>query len=262
MAAGWEEIAGEAEWRGDGRRVSVAARRLADGREWLREPDREFPAASTIKTPILVAVHRAAEAGLLSLDDPADAGPQHRVAGSGVLAWMTPGARLPLRDHAYLMMAISDNTASNVMLAAAGDEAVRTVFGDLGMAGTRLGRRFLGRTPLPEEGDNFTTAGDLMRLMAAIAEDRAASPSACAAMRDLLALQQDTDALGRRLPERVAFAGKSGWMDLIRHDSGLLTGPGGTVAAAVTTSGFGDRHEVDEVIGRIAAEIVAEAGIA
>ena len=254
-----EELAGA--YGGDAR-VSVAARRIGDGREWLLDADRVYPAASTIKIPILIAVYRAAEAGLLDLDAPWPIAPEDRVVGSGVLTWMSPDLAPRLRDHAYLMIAISDNTASNVLLTAAGEDAVRQVLADLGMAGSSLGRRFLGRMPGPDEGENFTTAADLARMISALAEDRAASPQACAAMRALLALQQDVDALARRLPEGVRFAGKSGWNDGIRHDSGLLSGPNGALAVAVATQGIADRHEVDEVIGRIARELVEESGIA
>lgn len=262
MATGWARIEDIARATGDGRRLSVAARRLADGQEWMLDAERVYPAASTIKTPILVAVMRAAEAGTLDLDAPWPIAPGDRVIGSGVLTWMSPEVSLTLRDHAYLMIAISDNTASNVMLSAAGQAGVEAVLADLGMTGTSLGRRFLGRAPRPEEGENYTTASDLLRMMAAIAEDRAASPEMCARMQEVLALQQDVDALARRLPKHVSFAGKSGWNDAIRHDSGLLSGPRGTLAAAVMTEGFEDRHEIDEIIGAIGAALVEEAGIA
>jgi beta-lactamase class A len=262
MGAGWARIEEMIANLDAGKEVSVAARRLSDGREWLLDAERICRAASTIKTPILVAVFRAVDEGHLALEDRWPIDPKDRVIGSGVLSWLSPDLGLSLRDHAYLMIAISDNTASNVMISAAGEERIRGILEDLGMTGTTLGRRFLGRVPGPEEGENFTTAADLVRVMAAIAEDRAASPESCAAMRSLLALQQDSDALGRRLPGGISFAGKSGWMEMIRHDSGLLTGPNGTLAIAVTTTGISDRHEADELIGQVAAAVVVEAGIA
>lgn len=262
MGEAWARVAGLSDGLDGGRRVSIAARRMEDGREWALDADRVYPAASTIKTPILIAVYRAVEQGTLSLDEPRPIAPADRVVGSGVLSWMSPDLLLPLRDHAYLMIAISDNTASNVMLGAAGEERVREVLAELGMTGTSLGRRFLGRMPGPDEGENYTCASDLMRMIAALVDDTAASPASCAAMRALLSLQQDSDALARRLPAAVTFAGKSGWNDAIRHDSGLLSGPNGQLAVAVLTDGFTDRHEADELIGRIGAALVEESGIA
>jgi beta-lactamase class A len=261
MTTGWERVEEIAGGLTAGRRISVAAHRLGDGRTWQFDDHLVVPAASTIKTPILVAVYRAVDAGHLSLDEPQRIDAADRVIGSGVLNWMSPDLLLTLRDHAYLMIAISDNTASNVMLSAAGMDAVRDVIGDLGMTDTQLNRRFLGRTPRPEEGENYTSAADLTVLMTAIASDRAASPAACAEMRATLELQQDRALLARSLPDDVQYGGKSGLLTGIRHDSGILTGPKGTLAAAVVTTGFSDLYEAEMVIGEVGAALVEAAGI-
>lgn len=258
---GWAEVERLATGAGSGRTVAVAARRLSDGRTWRWNGDRLFPAASTIKVPVLVALHRAADAGEIDLRERRGIAPADRVVGSGVLTWMSPHLALPLEDFAYLMIAISDNTASNVCIAAVGRERVQETMAALGMTASRLERRFLGRLPTPDEGENRVTADDLVALLAAIGEDRAASPAACARMREVLGLQQYRDMLPRRLPEGVGFAGKSGWLPGLAHDCGLLTGPGGTLAAAILTEGFDDPYEAHELAGAVGAALVEEAGI-
>lgn len=246
---------------GPGVQISIAARRLEDGRTWEHNARQVYPAASTIKLAILIALHQAVDAGRLRLDELRPAQPGQRAQGSGVLTWLTPGLALTLADHAYLMIAISDNTASNVLIDAVGIDVINRSIVDLGSRETVLGRHFLGRTPLPDEGDNVTSAHDLVTLLSAIADGTAASPRSCALMLQTLTLQQYRDELPRLLPATIQFAGKSGWLDILVHDSGLFTGPGGTLAVAVLTAGYPDKHAAGTVIGEIGLALAYEAGI-
>jgi beta-lactamase class A len=173
-----------------------------------------------------------------------------------VLTGLRPGLALPLADLAYLMIAVSDNTASNVLLDLIGFESVRATIAALGLWGTTLNRRFLGRLPDPGQPDNLTTAADLCALLTAIATDTAAGPAGCATMRALLAAQQHRDRLARRLPPEVSFGGKSGSLPGLVHDTGILTAPGGQLAIAILTRGFGDPYAAEETIGQIALAVL------
>ena len=247
---------------GPTRRLGVAARLLGTDRTWSLGADDRFPAASTIKLPILVALHQEAEAGRIDLAEECPIPAAARVGGSGVLAEMSTALRLSLADLAYLTIAISDNTASNLLLDALGIERVRRTMAELGMARSELQRRFIGRLPRPDEGENVTTAADLVTLLAAIAEGRAAGAEACAEMRRTLELQQHREMLARRLPERLRFGGKSGWLPGLAHDAGLIEGPGGTLAIAVLTAGFDDPTDAHEAIWRISDTLIQTSGIA
>lgn len=237
----------------------VAVQRVSDGATWQRQGDRPFPAASTIKLAILVAVARAIDAGTVDRDQLIPVRSESRVSGSGVLTSLRPDLPLSTNDLAYLMIAISDNTASNTLIELVGDERIEQTIQTLGLTGTQLNRRFIGRLPGPDEPDNWTTASDLVTLLAGIAADTAASPDQCRWMRDLLLQQQHRDRLGRELPENISFAGKSGSLPGIVQDTGLLTGAGGTVAVAVLLEGVADPYIADALlgqIGRAAAKLV------
>lgn len=239
-----------------GATIAVAVRRLGNGPSWQIRDDRVFSAASTIKVAILVALYQEIDAGRLDLDDRFAATPAQTVPGSGVLAWMQPGLTLTLADFAYLMIAISDNTASNVVLGAVGIERVRATIAALGMTHSTLNRPFLGRPPGPGAPDNLTTARDLVTLLAAIAEERAASPAACARMLATLRLQQDRDRLARSLPDDAPFAGKSGSLPRLTHDCGLLDSAGGPLAVAVLTEGIDDPYRAEALIGQIGQTLI------
>lgn len=88
-----------------------------------RQGDRPKPTASAIKVPLLAALHAAHVAGSLALDERVDIDPADAVRGSGVLKLCAPGARLTLRDHGRLMVAVSDNVSTNVVIRALGGAA-------------------------------------------------------------------------------------------------------------------------------------------
>jgi beta-lactamase class A len=244
---------------GPGASVAVAARVVGTGREWWINAEKAFPAASTIKAAILVALYREVDAGRLDLADEVAVAPAAKVPGSGVLTWLRDGLRLTVADLAYLMIAVSDNTASNLLLDLVGMDRVRTTIADLGLSGTALNRRFLGRAPGPDEPDNWTTAADMATLFEAIATDRAATPESCTAMRATLALQQHRDRIPRLLPETSEYAGKTGTLPALAHDAGLVSTPHGTLSLAILTRGIADPWAADALIGRIAQAAVAAA---
>jgi beta-lactamase class A len=257
-ARGWARVLEAANEAGPGAEIGVAARLVGGGRFWGRDADKLFPAASTIKAPILIALARAVDAGRLGWDDRLRILPDDVAGGTGVLAWMQPDLQLRLRDFAYLMIAVSDNTATNVILRAVGLDRVGQTIGDLGMRQTGWVHYFVGRAPEPGAPYNYTSASDLVMALTAIATGKAASAAGCEQMRALLSLQQDRDRLARDLPPGVGFGGKSGTLDGIVHDCGLLDTPAGTLAIAALTWNIVDRYRAEATIGAIGRAMVDE----
>ena len=260
-AGGWATVPELLRAVGDDQKVSVAVTRLSDGAHWAVDGDRAVVAASTVKVPILVAAMRAVDRGDVRLDDRRTPAPEDRVVGTGVLSWLDPEVRLRIADYAYLMIALSDNTASNVMIDVAGMDRIRETIAVLGMVGTRMERRFLGRMPTPAEGQNWTTANDLVRALVAVWNDTAASPSSCAQMRQWLGLQQDRAMIGRVARDGLTFSGKSGSLPLLAHDCGVISGPRDAVAIAILTEGFADPYDAFDVGRDIAAAVADGAGL-
>lgn len=260
MGESWRRIVAEIDSVPDGITVAVSLHHLEpeERKEYLGH--RPFRAASTIKILILIAVARALDSGALDLSSRIIPEPQTRVGGSGVLNWLSRDLSPTLADHAWLMIAISDNTASNVLIDAVGLPAIVSVGRDLGLTETVLHRHFMSTKRRPQDPSNCVSAVDLTAILTAIAADRAASPERCAWMRSLLANQQYREGIARHLPEGIDYAGKTGWQSEIVHDCGLLAGPGGTIALAILTEGYAEpypAHELMGRIGRLAAGIIA-----
>jgi beta-lactamase class A len=244
----------------DGMRLSLAARHLGSGSTLDHDADRPVTAASTIKTLILVAVARALDAGTLALDTEIPVRDEWRIGGTGVVNWLHRGISLPVEDHAWLMIAISDNSTSNALIETVGLETIQETARKLGVPSLHLGRRFYGYLPPGETNVNEVTARGLTDLLTAIWRDAVASPERCAWMRKLHADQQHRDRLARQLPEGVTYAGKTGTLTGISHDIGVISGPGGEIAVSALVESTAGKYEDDVFLGSIGeaiAEIVA-----
>jgi beta-lactamase class A len=246
--------------RPDGTSVAVTVFDVESGATLSIDGEKDYASASTIKILILAALARAFDAGTLHPDEKRPAPREIRLEGSGVVNWLDPELELTLRDHAWLMTAISDNSSSNVCIDAVGIGAIGELGAELGAGKTRLGRMFMGANAPAGPPKNRATPDGLVEILKAIENDTAASPDRCAWMRQCLDDQQHRDRLPRHLPEDVDYRGKTGTIKGIVHDCGVLTGPGGKIIAAVLTEGFENPYDAERLIGRIgtaAAGLVA-----
>ena len=236
--------------------AAFMARHLDTGEEIGHRPERVMPTASTIKLIVLAEVFRQAEEEIISLDESLPIAADDRRGGSGILKDLSPDLLLPVRDHCTLMIALSDNTATATLVRLVGRERVLASAREWGMTDTTSGFR------VPEGGGardyGASTPRDLVHLLAFIAEDAIISPSACAAMRDILLTQQYHEQIARYLPysqyEREGYVphgeivvrSKSGFMNDttggVRVDAGIVdVRDGPRFAIALMTEGSPDR---------------------
>ncbi len=228
---------------------------------WGHDADEQRLSASTIKLAVLIALFRAVDAGTARLDQRIALRDEEKVGGSGVLAALDAGLRPTLHDVAHLMIAISDNTASNLVITAAGGlAAINAVCADLGATRTVLGRRFLGRAAQAGEAENLTTARDLTTLLHAILAGTAASPDACARMLALLRAQNHRERLARHLPETLGYAGKTGGLPGTALDAGIITTPGGPLLIVGIATALPGPFAADETFGQLALAAAREWG--
>lgn len=249
------QITSLAKQRPEGTDVGIAVQNLGNSQGFGINADHDFPSASTIKILILAGLAEAAATGRLSLDDTLPAAPDIRLGGSGVVNWLDRNLRLTLRDHAWLMTAISDNSSSNVLMNAVGIAEINDLGTRLNVGKTHMGRNFMDRNIPPGPPKNRATAEGLVNILDAIYADSIATPELCAWMRTCLDDQQHRDRLARHLPEGITYAGKTGTVNGINHDCGVLEGPKGTFAVAVLTQGFENPYDADRFIGRIGTAI-------
>ena len=236
--------------------VALAARHVETGREW-RHRDREvLPAASVIKLPILAAFWEAVRGGRLDPDARVTLGRPALSEGSGVLQALSPGLQPTWADLATLMITVSDNTATNLVIERLGIEAIQAWIQAAGLPDTRLRRRMMDREAVAAGRENEVSAADALALLAGIHGGTCVSASASARMREILGAQQLQAKLGRRLPPALRVANKTGELGEISHDAGMLSGPGGTLLVVVLTRGLVPLGRGADTIGDIALALV------
>jgi len=223
--------------------VSVAVKHLETGESFLHRPDEAMPTASLIKLAVLVELFRQVETGDVRLDEPVTLKEDDKVPGSGVLTpHFSAGTQLPLETAARLMIVYSDNTATNLVLDRIGLPSVAATMESLGLPNTKINAKVYRRDTSialdrsEQFGLGSTTARETLTLLERLHLRTLVSEPACNRMLQHLTACEDRSKLVRLLPEDVKVAHKSGAVNDIRCDAGILETSAGPIAICVLTA--------------------------
>ena len=228
--------------------------------------DETFPTASLVKVPILVTLYDLAEKKQLSLDDPLTVLRIDQVPGSGVLQFMHPGMELSVHDAASLMIILSDNTATNLILDKIAIRRVWQKMEALGLPHTKVfAKVYLRLASVAMDssvkyGLGVSTPNEMAHLFALLADGKAVSPAADSAMLDILRNNADGDSMQRTI-EGVSAPHKTGATDSVRTECALFRLQSRVVACGFTKQNTDIRWVVDNEgqvsLGKIGAAVVA-----
>ncbi len=214
--------------------VGVYFEDLETGERVVRDADTRVHAASTMKVPVLIQLFRDQEAGRLSLDDSVPITKTFRsiVDGSSydlsapddsdTTLYRRVGEHERLLTLAELMITVSSNLATNMLIEMVGAERVQETMRELGADSIAVLRGVEDMKAYRQGLSNTTTARDLGVILAALAQGRTAGPTATAAMLDIMLRQQFRDAIPAGVPPHVRVASKDGWIEGITHDAGIV----------------------------------------
>jgi len=239
---------------------------LDTGERMALRGDETFPTASLIKVPILVTLYDLAEQKKLSLDDPLTVLKIDQVPGSGVLQFMHPGMSLSVHDAAALMIILSDNTATNLILDRIAIRRVWTKMEALGLPHSKVHSKvFLRLASVAMDssakyGLGVSTPNEMAHLFELLAQGKAVSPAADSAMLDILAKNADGDSMQRTL-NGLSVPHKTGATDSVRTECALFRLQSRVVACGFTKENTDTRWVVDNegqvTLGKIGAAVVA-----
>ena len=192
-----------------------------------RRGDETFPTASIVKVPILVTVYDLVAKNMIALDDRLTMLKIDKVPGSGVLQYLHDGLEITVGDAAWLMIGVSDNTATNLLLDRIIIRRVWEKMEALGLPHTKVhSKSFLRIASVAMDssvkyGLGVTTANEMSRLFELLAQGKAVSPAADSTM---LAMLEQTDYSGMltRFAGGVRVAHKPGQVDASRSECGLM----------------------------------------
>ena len=172
--------------------------------------DMVFPQGSAIKVPILMEVFRQAHQGEFDLDDLRTVEKADQVGGSGLLGNLTgSNARLSIRDLATLMILISDNTATNMLIDLVGMESVNTLLEELGLDQTRLQRKMMDVEARVRGDENLSTPAEAARIMQILHNREFVSREVSDDILAVLRIPKDSG-LAEAVADDVAIAMKAG----------------------------------------------------
>jgi beta-lactamase class A len=226
--------------------VSLYAKNLNTGVTYgIRENER-VRTASTIKLAIMTTVFDAVAHGRAKWTEELVLHDSEKVGGTGILHEFSDGVHLPIRDLTHIMIVVSDNTATNLLLDRFTADAVNAEMDSLGLKQTRSMRKVLisGKDPSGfsqagrlEENKRFglgsSTPREMVTLVEKIERGELIDAAASHEMIAILKNQQYKDGIGRRTGD-LPVASKSGALDHLRSDVGIVYSRGGRIAIAIT----------------------------
>lgn len=202
--------------------LGLAIKDLATGRTIVINENEIFPQASSIKIAVLLEVLKQAEEGQLKLDEFINLTPEAKVGGGLILAYLGyPSLKMSIRDLAVLMVVLSDNTATNLLIDRVGMKNVNSRLKSLGLNQTRLERKMMDVKAAEEGRENISTPYEMMTLLEKIYKGQLLSLSHRQEFFNILALPKDSP-LQQAVPEGVIVADKPGELEAVRCDSGLV----------------------------------------
>jgi beta-lactamase class A len=205
--------------------LGVAVLDLASGETLLHHADEVFPQASSIKIAVLAELYRQAQdasAGKARLTDLYTMREADLVPDSFVLMGLTPGvSRVTNRDLAAFMVAVSDNSATNILIDRVGMENVNALLDGLGLKHTRLRRKMMDLKAAREGRENISTPREMMSLLEALYRGKVLDKALTEDFFKVLSIPKDSSLL-RGLPDGVRAANKPGALEGVRNDSGVV----------------------------------------
>jgi len=222
-------------------KVSLFAKNLDSGETYALNPDERVRTASTIKIAVMIEAFARVNEGKAKWTDEVVLTKEKKVSGSGILNELSDGLRLTLRDAVNLMMMLSDNTATNLVLDVLTTDAVNARMDSLGFKQIKIMRKVgsggestAGKDPENKKyGLGMATPREMVLVMEKLERGEIISPAISKEMIDLMKREQGRFAIGRNLTD-VSLASKYGALDRLRSCVALVYAKRARIAIAIT----------------------------
>jgi beta-lactamase class A len=237
--------------------LGVAVLDLSSGQQLLVRADEVFPQASSIKIAVLAELYHQAQqsehgvSGKATLKDRYVVRAADIVADSAILGGLTPGvSSLTNRDLATIMVAVSDNSATNVLIDRVGMDNVLHLTESLGLAHTQLRRKMMDLQAAAQGKENISTPREMMELLEQLYRGKVIAPPLLDDFFTVLATNKDSW-IPRALPPDLKIANKPGELEGVRNDSGIVFLKNRPYVICVMTTYLANERAGEEAITQI-----------
>ena len=239
--------------------LGVAIEDLTTGQRFLLHGDSIFPQASSIKIAVLAELYHQAqlsaqgESGKAKLTDLYTVRAADLVQDSDIMGGLTPGVtQLTNRDLATMMVAVSDNSATNVLIDRLGMENVNALLDSLALHNTKLRRKMMDVKAATEGRENISTPQDMLTLLGKIYQAKVLDKEMTADFLKMLSTHKDSF-IPRDLPDGLQIANKPGELEAVRTDSGIVFLQNRPYIICVMTTYLAYERDGEEAIAKISA---------
>lgn len=232
--------------------MGVAIRDLTTGEEILLNSHLTFPTGSSIKIPVLIELHKQAAAGKYKLTDQRWLERADKVGGSGVINnFGDHTSQLSLNDLAVLMIVLSDNTATNMLIDQTGMTNVNATLDQLGLKAIRLRRKMIDLSASARGDENIATPYAAMDLMTKLSRGEVINRNLSDDVLKFLKLRKSSP-IPRLIPANIEIANKPGSFEGAACDWAVVYIPNRPFAISVMTNYNGETANADEAIAKVA----------
>ena len=234
--------------------MGVAIEDLTTGDHYFLREDEVFAQASSIKITLLASLYFQAQQGKLKLTDLYTVQSSDLVPDSDIMNGLTPDVtRVTLRDLATMMVAVSDNAATNVLIDRVGMQNVNAMLDSLGLSHTRLRRKMMDLEAAKQGRENISTPREMMTLLDAIYHGKLLNKESTEDFFKMLSTNKQSF-IPRDLPPDLKVASKPGELEAVRNDSGIVFVEGRPYVICVMTGFLRNEREGEEAITKVSLE--------
>lgn len=235
--------------------VAVVVKNLNTNSNIMINEAEVFPSASTIKLVIISTLMKEVSKGSMKLEDKITLLDKCKCGGDGILKELNEGHSFTFKEIATLMIILSDNTATNILIDLLSMEKINEMAKELGMESTQLGRKMMDSEAAKMGRENVTTAKDMCHVLELIYKGKVVSKEYSEIILDILKRQQVGGRLNLYLPEDIIIAHKTGDLDKLEHDVGIVYHPYSDYIICVLTKNVETNKDGREIIGKVSLEV-------
>jgi beta-lactamase class A len=232
--------------------AAICVKNIKTGKNFFYNEDIIFPSASIIKLVVMGEILRKVDIGEITLDKKVIVTDSLITRGDGILKHLDAVHSFSIRELITLMVIVSDNTAANILIDMAKKEDINKFSKNLGLKNTVLNRKMMDFKAAREGKENITCTADICTFLELLYNGKIINEDCSDFMIDIMKRQQVHGRIDMFLPENIVLAHKTGTLENLEHDAGILYGNKSDYVVCIFTRNGKSNAECRRFIGCVA----------